>query len=67
MGLLTPGYFPATYWAKDYWADDYWQDYGAVAATPFPLCITIANQAEYGITIANQAEYGITITYGGCT
>jgi hypothetical protein len=25
MTLLTPGYFPATYWTEDYWDDDYWQ------------------------------------------
>jgi hypothetical protein len=46
MGLLTPGYFPDTYWAEDYWTDDYWPDYGAVAATPFPLCISISPEKE---------------------
>lgn len=30
MSLLTPGYFPATYWAENYWADRYWQDYAYI-------------------------------------
>ena len=28
MALLTPGYWPSTYFSSGYWADDYWPDYG---------------------------------------
>jgi hypothetical protein len=49
----------------------------AEVATPFPLCITIGKQTEYGITTDMQTEYGITtdmqteygitISHGGCS
>ena len=31
MGLLTPGYFPNTYWGEDYWNDGYWLNYGTTS------------------------------------
>ena len=49
----------------------------AEVITPFPLCITIGKQTEYGITIgkeleygvtiSKETEYGITISHGGCS
>lgn len=53
------------------------EGYTSGEATPFPLCISISKQTEYGITISQSAEYGITISQnteygittsnGGCT
>ena len=43
-----------------------WHGEHAIVTTPFPLCITISKQVEYGITIGKQVEYGITTSHGGC-
>lgn len=42
------------------------QGYGGII-TPFPLCITLSGNVEYGITLSGNVEYGITISNGECT
>jgi hypothetical protein len=32
MTLITPGYYPNTYWAERYFSIDYWPEYGAYVA-----------------------------------
>jgi len=32
--MLTPGFWPSTYFCKNYWADDYWPNYGVAVAVP---------------------------------
>ena len=38
-----------------------WSGSYAPVITPYPLCISIGSETEYGVTVGSETEYGITI------